>query len=145
MLEVCSCRKASSVIIITRGFGKFLWTNLMYPLYIHTYKGKLKRIMRTLSTIRRLFVSKKRSKDLKLRGLMYGGDTWMPTFIFKSLVFKSARCLCLTIRGHFEKGSPGNVISTEIRNSNIAFFGEPIRIWLLGCVQKSCPQRLFLF
>jgi hypothetical protein len=31
--------------------------------------------------------------------------TATPTFIFKSVVFKCARCLWLTIRGHFEKGT----------------------------------------
>lgn len=51
------------------------------------------RIMRVPFNIRFLFVSKKRSEDLKLARLMYGGDTWMPTFIFKSTLFKSARCL----------------------------------------------------
>lgn len=39
--------------------------------------------MRVLSNGRRLFVSKKRSEDLKPSRLMYGGDTRSPTFIFK--------------------------------------------------------------
>lgn len=34
---------------------------------------------------------------------MYGEPA--PTFIFKSVVFKWVRCLWLTIRGHFEKGT----------------------------------------
>lgn len=50
--------------------------------------------MRSLSRIRRLFVSEKRSKDLKPSDLMYGGDTRTPTFIFKLVVFKWLPCLC---------------------------------------------------
>lgn len=82
--------------------------------------------MRVLSNIRRLFVSEKRSKDLKPSRLMYGGDTWMPTFIFKSRVFKCARCLCdgwqFAGTSKKERGKRHITADAEVWNLNFAFW-----------------------
>lgn len=97
-----------------------------------------------------LICVQKALERLKAPGLKYGGDTWMPTFIFKSPVFKSnvapysIRLVvnALTIRGHFEKGTrPSYQQRFEIQNW--VFWRADTH--LVGCVQKSCFNFLLLF
>lgn len=72
---------------------------------------------------------------------MYGGDTWMPTFIFKSAVFKSAACLCQ--RWQFAGISKKERGKRHIIVRGIAFvFGAPIRIWLPSAA--SAPFYFYL-